>query len=320
MEYDNIFHYFKGASIEDSHNIQIENNVTKALVNVLQHSPRELTDGFFRLIDNTLEFNKDNRYSYTIQVTDKMDEVGLKGYLLGIAEDTRETYTSDYTKKKSIPDAAIVSADVAILIETKIGNNVLLDTAQIEKHQEKFHESQVCEESIQFLTWKKVREYFNTFYSKYPNHTSTGFLIRQFEQFCEINGIGGKTREHYFNYFPLNARKLAKELDKYLLNSAPDIFEPINTRRGIAYKRNNRRAGFGKLCTDRRCLILRFGSKGSKKGEEVQREIDKKLGKKYIRSKADRTRYTHESYIDLRWVKDLEQIKPFILKSYEMTP
>jgi hypothetical protein len=166
MEYDNIFHYFKGASIEDSHNIQIENNVTKALVNVLQHSPKVLTDGFLRLIDNTLEFNKDNRYSYTIQVTDKMDEVGLKGYLLGIAEDTRETYTSDYTKKKSIPDAAIVSADVAILIETKIGNNVLLDTAQIEMHQEKFHESQVCEENIQFLTWKKVREYFNTFYSK----------------------------------------------------------------------------------------------------------------------------------------------------------
>jgi hypothetical protein len=104
------------------------------------------------------------------------------------------------------------------------------------------------------------------------------------------------------------------------LNSAPDIFEPSNTKRGIAYKRNNRRAGFGKLCTDRRCLILRFGSKGSKKGEEVQREIDTILGKKYIRSKADRTRYTHETFIDLRYVKDLEQIKPFILKSYEMTP
>lgn len=42
-KYDNIFHNFRGGSREQNKDLQIENNLTKALINVLQHSGFALT-------------------------------------------------------------------------------------------------------------------------------------------------------------------------------------------------------------------------------------------------------------------------------------
>ncbi|MFZ3590356.1 hypothetical protein ACOI1C_14150 [Bacillus sp. DJP31] len=318
LEYDNIFHYYKGQSRDDSNTLQTENNTTKALINVLQHGPKELTDGFLRLISNRIQLNNQNDFTHMIQITEKLLELGTDGFVLGIAEEIHETHATDYTNKNSIPDAAIISEDIVVLIETKIGSNTKLNTGQMEKHKDKFHKDQVYKDSLEYLSWKKIRDYFKEQQNKYCIDSVTGFLLRQFDQFREINGLGGITREHYFNYFPLKTRKLAKELDEYIWSGNFDIIDPPNTKRGIAYKRNNRRGGFAKLCADRKCLILRYGSKGSFKGIEMQRELDHLLGKIYPRKDTDMTKYSHETFLELRWVKNLEQIKPYIQKAYDI--
>jgi hypothetical protein len=319
-EYDNIFHYFKGQSGDESNTLQSENNATKALINVLQHGSKELTDCFLKLIDESVTLKKENEFTFMLQITDKLEDIGTTGFVLGIAENINERHASDYSNKNSIPDAAIVSDEIVVLIETKIGTNSKLDTGQMEKHKEKFHKNQVFQHDFEFLTWGEIREFFKEKQKIYTNETITGFLLHQFDQFCEINGLGGRTRAHYFNYFSLKARKLAIEIDDYLWNGTFEIIDPPNTERGIAYKRKDRRGGFAKLCTDRKCLILRYGRQGSSKGLEFQDKINQLLGIIYPRSNTDNKEYLHETYLDLRWVKDLNDIKPFIQKAYEMKP
>lgn len=314
-EYDNIFHYFKGQSMEESNSLQNENNTTKALINVLQHGPKELTDKFIQLLEEKVTM--ESHYTYMIQVNERVEKCGKKAFILGISEEPKKTFYTDYTDIKSIPDAAIISDDVIILIETKIGSGSLLNLGQMEKHSERFHENQTFNNQLKYLSWNQIKDFIKAQSRMYSKETVTGFLLAQFVQFCEINGHGGVTQEHYFNHFPIESKRLAKEIDEYLWNGAFDIIEPPGTVNGIAYKRMGRRASFAKLCTDRVCLILRYEKKGSKYGEQMQAELDELIGKTYRRTKSDDSRYSHEMFIDLRWVKNLEQIKPFILKAYE---
>ncbi|WP_257143764.1 hypothetical protein [Bacillus pseudomycoides] len=89
---------------------------------------------------------------------------------------------------------------------------------------------------------------------------------------------------------------------------------------GIGYKRKGRRGGFGKLCTGRKCLILRYGSDGDPIGEKFQKEIDSCLGHTYPRSNNDDKKYSHEAFVNLDWVENTKQIKPYIIKAYELKP
>lgn len=319
-EYDNIFHYFKGQTSQLSSDFQNENNTTKALINVLQHGSKHLTIDFVRLIDKTINLRKNNDFTYMIQVTEKLNELAKQGLVLGIAEDIEKRISSKVLRSKSVPDAAIVSDDIVILIETKVGENSNLDTSQLEKHKEKFHKEQECRDNFEYLSWHEIRILFKEKQKEYHSDTVTGFLLRQFEQFCQINGIGGISRDDSLNYFPLKGRGIASEIDKYLWSGIFNIFEPPNTKKGLAYKRNERSGGFAKLCVARKCLILRFGSKGSNLGVLIQKDIDTLLKKQYPRSKTDNNKYAHEAFVDLRWVKDLEEIKAFIKKAYEHTP
>ncbi|WP_270608246.1 hypothetical protein [Bacillus mobilis] len=60
---------------------------------------------------------------------------------------------------------------------------------------------------------------------------------------------------------------MAHEIDEFIWEDLGlNIIDPNSTVE-IGYKRKGRRGGFGKLCTGRKCLILRYGSDGNPIGE-----------------------------------------------------
>lgn len=85
--YNNIFHYYKGNSKQNDHDLQFENNVTKALINVLQHSSSTVTTGFIKLVNPLYEINPINPYTYSLQIGSKLNKTSEIAVVLGIAED-----------------------------------------------------------------------------------------------------------------------------------------------------------------------------------------------------------------------------------------
>lgn len=127
-------------------------------------------------------------------------------------------------------------------------------------------------------------------------------------------------KDLYINEFPLKSRAMAYLVDEYINSNIEfDLIEP-NAKRGVGYKRNGKRGGFAKLCTGRKCLILRYGSVGDKKGLEIQNKIDNLLGREYSRTETDNNKYVHEAFVNLDWVSEFYQIKSFINEAYILKP
>lgn len=320
--YKNIFHYYRGQTrkgSEETKQLQIENNATKALINVLQHSSPILTRNFIHWLG--LKENSIVSFEYMYQVSNELHRKTPQAVVIGIAE-TDKVINNFQDKKYYIPDGAILSNSVSILIEIKIGLNSYLEINQLEGHKNRFAVNQEVEENI-ILTWDKIRNFFleQFHYFKKTNEVLTCFLLEQFEEFCVINCIGSpKTNEYFFLQFEkVKAQELARKIHDYIRNEAgyTDI-EDAGTRDGIGYKRVGK-PKFATLSIQRqRHFILHIGKKEQNLGVEIQNKIDNVLGRKFDRQGYDDERYPHEAYIRLEWVDDFEQIRPYIDLAYEL--
>jgi len=320
--YKNIFHYYRGQTrkgSEDTKQLQIENNATKAFINVLQNSSSTLTIAFIKWLG--LNGNEQDSFEYMYQVSNELHRRTPQAVLIGIAE-TGNLINNLQSKQYYIPDGAILSSSVSVLIETKIGQNSYLDTNQLEGHKTRFAVNQDIEETI-ILTWKEIRNFYQEqlHYFKQLNDPLTCFLLDQFEEFCVINCIGGtKTNEYFFLHFEnVKAQRLARKIHEYIWNESgyPDI-KDAGTKDGIGYKRGSRKK-FATLTTQRqRHFILHLGKKEKQIGLSVQKEIDDALGRKFKRHEYEAEKYPHEAYIRLEWVEDFEQIKKYINFAYDL--
>ncbi|MDQ0163967.1 hypothetical protein [Aeribacillus alveayuensis] len=320
--YKNIFHYYRGQTRNGSEEIkqlQIENNTTKAFINVLQHSSPMLT---MRFLDWLGLYTKEtDKFEYMYQVSNELHRKTPQAVVVGIA-DTKEVKHTSQNKKYNIPDGAILSNSVSILIETKIGLNSYLNIDQLEGHKKRFAIGQEVQENI-IITWDEVRAFFKkqlAFFEQL-NDVLTCFLLKQFEEFCVINCIGGtKTKEYFFLHFEkVKAQELARQIDNYIWNEAgyPDI-QDAETKDGIGYKRVGK-PKFATLTIQRqRCFILHIGRKEQRLGLKIQKEIDATLGRKFDRKEYEIHKYPHEAYIRLEWVDNFEQIRPYIDLAYHL--
>lgn len=319
--YKNIFHYYRGQTRNGSEEIkqlQIENNTTKAFINVLQHSSPMLTMRFLEWLG--LYTKETDKFEYMYQVSNELHRKTPQAVVVGIA-DTKEVKHTSQNKKYNISDGAILSNSVSILIETKIGLNSYLNIDQLEGHKSRFAIGQEVQENI-IITWDEVRAFFKKqlpFFEQL-NDVLTCFLLKQFEEFCVINCIGGtKTKEYFFLHFEkVKAQELARQIDNYIWNEAGyrDI-QDAETKDGIGYKRVGK-PKFATLTIQRqRCFILHVGRKEQRLGLKIQEEIDAILGRKFDRKDYEIDKYPHEAYIRLEWVDKFEQIKPFIDFAYE---
>ncbi|MBT2661637.1 hypothetical protein [Bacillus sp. ISL-45] len=286
--YQNIFHYYRGQSknsSEASQVLQVENKVTKAFLNVLQHSSYELTLAFLRFLGLEL-LSGEEHFEYLHQTSSQLPKATPFAAIVGIAE-SKELKVGT-SRQYGIPDGAIISKEVSLLIENKIGYNSYLDVEQLNRHKAIFPPNQVVKVHPIILTWKEVRDFFKKQYKPFEEKSDilTCFLLEQFEEFCTINCIGDKqkSKEYFFLRFEkAKARELARHIDSYIWNSPEFNVIDAGTNDGIGYKIAGK-PKFATLTTQRqRCLILHIGQKEQKLGLQIQSEIDKQLGIQYPR-------------------------------------
>lgn len=145
MDYSNIFNYYRGQSSKVNIDIgakQIENNVKKAFINVLEHSNDLLTKNFITsFIDKQ---NESRTYIYDYEVSSKLKKTTPKAVVVGIAESKELAMPNLEEKNKTRPDAAIITDSISILIETKTGHDHL-NLPQLEGHKKSFAKNQVME-------------------------------------------------------------------------------------------------------------------------------------------------------------------------------
>lgn len=319
--YENIFHYYRGQtknSSEQTSILQVENNVTKAFINVLQHSSPELTLAFIKLFDINAVSMENFEYHY--QVSSSFSKRTPIAAIVGIAESKK--IIAGTPRQYGIPDGAIISNDISLLIENKIGFNTYLELEQLERHKSNFANGQMIIDKPFILTWKEIRSFFMVQYEHFEAKQDliTCFLMRQFEEFCIINCIGDKqkSKEYFFLRFEKSkARVLARTIDSYIWNNKEFAIVDAGTSDGIGYKRVGK-GKFATLTTARqRCLILHIGEKDLSLGLEMQNKIDSELGIKYPRKDYEYIKYPHEAYIRLEWVESFSQIEPYINFAYE---
>ena len=167
--YRNIFMYFRGASVDETQaDLQLEDNITKSLINLFEHSDKNLLKDFLKSIG--IIISPDN-VVFDLQVA----------------------------LPCSRPDALIRSNECDIYIESKYG--APFDGCQLQNHldsikgyllyisKEKYKEEikqNYCDGNVIFLTWTEIatfiiKETDNT----YPENTVTSFLSKQYINFME---------------------------------------------------------------------------------------------------------------------------------------
>jgi uncharacterized protein YggL (DUF469 family) len=167
--YRNIFMYYRGASVDETQaDRQLEDNITKSLINLFEHSDKNLLKDFLK----------------SIGVIISPDDV---------------VFDLQVALPFSRPDALIRTNECDIYIESKFGAS--FDCDQLQNHldniegyllyisKEKYKEDikqNYCDGNVIFLTWTDIatfiiKESDNT----YPENTVTSFLSKQYINFME---------------------------------------------------------------------------------------------------------------------------------------
>ncbi|WP_257535496.1 hypothetical protein [Mesobacillus foraminis] len=333
MEYSNIFNYYRGQTKRDADldigSKQIENNVKKAFINVLEHSNQLLTLNFIRtFIDSE---NNSQFFNYSYELVSKLNKKTPKAVVVGIAEtNDLNGQISDLINTR--PDGAIISDSISILIETKTGTNQLY-APQLEGHKKMFTKGQVVEEQPIFISWSDIKKFFivqQKFFKSIRDEKTT-FLLEQFQQFCSDHSVGypSKSKEYFYSLFKTpRARELASAIDKYLYEESlyKAEVEDYHLRYNngvrtdcIGYTSTKGNYKFVTLTMKRKaCLVLHLGKvHNTERAKKMQKEIDILLKHNFSDSDGG-TPTDGEAYIRLEWVNNLELITPFIDEAYKL--
>lgn len=159
----------------------LENDVTKALLNIFQHCNKKLLGLFLRLLDirqapETFEFDFQVTDTYTYRQKNQR-------IMLSIISATTQTKSNpEYKVEKSQPDACIFNKDIAVLIESKTQSPLIQE--QIESHIKHIIGTATKQRT---LTWEEISERFNIY--KGSVSSKDKFLISQFTEFLGLIGL-----------------------------------------------------------------------------------------------------------------------------------
>lgn len=240
---------------------------------------------------------------------------------MGIADNIPKDKVERVNSQIGVPDAAIISkeGDICVLVEVKLGGG--LTNKQLKRHEGLFIESQSISEPIH-CTWDEI-----IFFMKEQNqrlrgesYKVTNFLIEQFLAFCSINGLGSeKSKEYYFQCFPLQNRALVREIDEYInLKYSDKLLNHKSKGAGISYKRKNKTRFFAKIDSKRHALLLSF--QNDNEGRKVQNEFQEQLIAKKKGNEHTSWQPAYHAWLDLK-VNSLKinDIIPYINKAFNET-
>ena len=220
--YRNIFVYFRGTATDQIQaDRQLEDNLTKSLINLFEHSNKNILKDFL------------NSYGIIISSDDII-------------------YDLQVANSGSRPDALIRSNEYDIFIESKYG--APFDSEQLQNHiknskayilyisKQKYKEEvtkKYQNDNVVFINWIDIASYLIIERNKntYPKNTTTYFLIQQFIDYMEelnmipFNGWSDRDFEAFLSTENENLRvadderKRVKEKLELFLNDSKEKFE-----------------------------------------------------------------------------------------------
>jgi len=159
----------------------LENDVTKALINLFQHCSPKVLKAFLQMIDVR---EAPRAFDFEFQVTDTkaFRQKPHRIMLSIVSASTQMKSSSSYEVLQSYPDACIVSKDNAILIESKTQSPLIQE--QIQSHI-KHYLGTATKERI--ITWEEISNKFRLISKSLKDLDR--FLVSQFCDFLELIGI-----------------------------------------------------------------------------------------------------------------------------------
>jgi len=203
----------------------LENDITKALLNLFEHCSGGVLKSFLNLINVK---DAPGSFEFAFQVTNKNNyRQHRKKIMLCIVSDyTQQKSDRSYSTNFTIPDACVFNSDTAILIEAKTQSPLIEE--QIDSHIKNYLGSDTKKVTI---TWEQISERFKNIRGTLKQLDQ--FLVDHFCQLLELIGIADFNGFQYSDFLMLNSiGKVSNEefLDfKRVLNRKIDKFMSLLT-------------------------------------------------------------------------------------------
>lgn len=199
----NLFYSYRGPSTDEpDRERQLENNLTKALINTLEHTCETVWLHFL----GELGIAGVPR-GFLLQRRDIPGGASGKRHRVLLAISKQESIWSSCAEGgatyDSLPDAWIYGDGFAVLVESKVSGD--FSPRQMDGHWRRLRSINGDPPRIKLMTWKEIHRLFGRFLPKLID-TASQLLVKQFMQFLEYSGMSGFTgfRREHFDYFVLH--------------------------------------------------------------------------------------------------------------------
>lgn len=203
----NIFYYYRGPKHlkQEQYDQQLEDNTTKALVNVLKHCSPAVTLKFLEWLGITATGNVEVELQKPTIGTEKIRRTSQR-LLLGLIAipekkgDTICTKLEGPTNGDSRPDAWLYGEDFVVLIESKV-EDAALELNQMRCHYRKLQTATRQPSRCQVRTWVEVHQFFMMLLPELKDKNK--LLVEQFTQYLEWKAMTEFTgfEEGMFEFF-----------------------------------------------------------------------------------------------------------------------
>jgi len=199
----NLFYSYRGPNADDAdRDRQLENNLTKALINTLEFGGETVWRPFLATLGIA-----GVAPDFLLQRRDLPGGAANKRYrvLLGISkqESAWSPCAGGQTTYESLPDAWVYGNGFAVLVESKVNGD--FSPGQMEAHYRRLGPKESTPPIIKLTTWKQIHGLFCRFLPILTDNVSR-LLVEQYIEFLEYSGMSGFTgfRREHFDYFVLH--------------------------------------------------------------------------------------------------------------------
>lgn len=225
----NLFYSYRGPNAEGAdYDRQLENNLTKALINTLRLGGEDVWRPFLAKLGvadaHAAAFLLQRRDLPSGGAANKRRRV-----LLGISKYESAWSPDEHIEDayESVPDAWVYGDGFAVLVESKV-NEGDFAPGQMQAHLARLRSSELTPPRSALMTWGQIHGFFGGLLPNL-NDAASRLLVAQFIQFLEYSGMSGFTgfRREHFDYFLLHedddARRWVREQMKGLATQVEAI-------------------------------------------------------------------------------------------------
>lgn len=236
--YHNIFYFYRGPESKQkkedldsiSKDIQVENNTTKALINLLKYTNRSICKNFAKFFFQ-LELNEGDMKFALQKQTIGEQRIKSKKTRLVVGITPKKTGSininipiekfelNNLDTQSSIPDAWIWDNHNVILIESK--TNIRLDKDQMLRHSKLLGPTQ----KVKVIHWEEIYQFFKNLLEKLEDskiNIKDKFILNQFVEYLELinlskfNGWKSEDFEYFFTFDKDERIRIKEKLDKFV--------------------------------------------------------------------------------------------------------